>query len=263
MIVTDSDKTKEFMNSYPEWLQNGFKHPHYRDCKDTLIEGMSKHHVDAIAIDLPQGAVRNEVVDYLNETYPMLPVFHVKESVELQSAVLTTLRRCLDKINEDISDDELSYQQRFNAVRNRWLSKYMRGKLNDYDEFMEKSSIYRAKFCITSPCILANLRLESDEYFQSRWRYGADRLEIALRNFMSHDENAVNIIIAIENNNVCRILFSNVNCKINRMGNMEKVRLFLENSMNEIKEYLGLNIDIIDLKYFENHKEHFNSIMNL
>lgn len=261
MVVTDSDETIDFLENYSEWLRNGFKRPHYRKDKDTLIEGMSKHHIDAVAVDLSDLESYNSVINYLNSEYPLLPIFHIKNSYDALNASFAILMRCLDKINEDISDDELTYEQRFEAVRNRWLSKYMRGKLKDFDEFYDKCEIYRAGFLLENPCILAKLKLECDDFFQNKWHYGAARLEVALRNFLRSDFNNLNLTIAVDDDETCNILFSNVKSEKDKESNMRDIRKFLDSSSPDIHKFLGIKLEIQDLLYFKNQKEFFESTM--
>lgn len=259
MVVTDSSKIKDEMLHYDAWMLNGFKVPHFRTSKETLMEGLQKHHIDAIAVELQSEEESKKVLEFLFQSYPLIPVFKVTEDTAYQAVIFERLRKSLDKINGDYTDDNFTYDQKFDAVRNRWLSKYLRGKLTDYKEFEEKNQIFRANLCLQSPCILAELSMPSrDEYLVSEWRYGADRLEVALRNFFNPDLFLPNISIAVTDSGVCRVLLSN-KCFIKgaELTEIQDFPGFLEKTINEIRDYLSLDVKINNIQNFANHIECF------
>lgn len=247
------------MLAYDAWIQNGFKVPHFRTSKDTLIEGLQKHHIDAIAVELESEEEKNKVFSFLYQSYPLIPVFKISDSKDYQGVIFDRLRKSLDKINADYSDDNFTYDQKFGAVRNRWLSKYLRGKLEDYQEFEEKNQIFRANLCLSSPCSLAELSIPGrDDFLLSEWRYGADRLEVALRNFFIPDTLQANISIAVTEKGICRVLLSHKNFVLHRDSvNVPDFSSFLESAINEIKEFLSLEVKIDNIISFQNHKECF------
>lgn len=259
MVVTDSSAIKDYMLDYDSWMLNGFKAPHFRTSKDTLIEGLQKHHADAIAVELQDSVEKQKVYEFLFLNYPLIPIFKISMDAAYQAIIFERLRKSLDKINGDYTDDNFTYDQKFDAVRHRWLSKYLRGILTDYKEFEEKNQIFRANLCLTSPCILAELIIPGrDEYLLSEWRYGAERLEVALRNFFNPSVFLPNLNLAVTDNGVCRLLLSN-KCYVKDGNGVEISDFvdFLKQTIEEIKSYLSLDIAIDNIINFSNHAECF------
>lgn len=259
MVVTDSIDIKEYMLAYDAWIQNGFKVPHFRTSKETLIEGLQKHHIDAIAVELKSEDEKNKIFSFLYQSYPLIPVFKISDSKKYQGLIFDRLRKSLDKINADYSDDNFTYDQKFDAVRNRWISKYLRGKLQDYQEFEEKNQIFRANLNLNSPCSLAELSIPGrDDFLLSEWRYGADRLEVALRNFFSPDTLQANICIAVTEKGICRVLLSHKDIVSKQeTEQIADFNNFLESAINEIEDFLSLEVKIDTILSFQNHKECF------
>ncbi len=260
MVVTNLQSTKDFLQNYSVWTQNGFKFPHFRDSQETLQEGLQKHHIDAIAVRMEDPQKDAEILSFLANSFPLIPIFKAHQEEDKLKISLERLRKALDKINADYTDDDYSYDQKFNIVRNRWFSKYIRGSLTDIAEFEEKNLIYCSNIALAAPCALAELKIPGRaDYLLNDWRYGADRLEVALRNFFNPTIFEPVINVAVTETGICRVLFSTRQYLGSvQLQKVEDITAYLEKTVEEIKKYLHLEINLNIIYHFNNHEECFH-----
>ncbi len=258
MIVTDSQNVVDYFENLDGWVSNGFKKPHYRSSQETLVDGMSKHHVDGMAIQLSSEEETIKVINYLNEYYPIIPIFEIKSNYDDQAIIFTKLRKLLDNVNADYADDSFSKAQRFEQAKNKWFHKYLTGKISNHNELSETNKLMRTNILIDKPCALVDISIPSgEEYMSNEWHYGSERLEVALRNFFGYKACGANVIVAVTSQSSARLLIAqNVNsddkCTVAITTVSKDIRNYIDETLDNIEQYLGLKLEVSKIESLPN-----------
>ena len=86
-----------------------------------------------------------------------------------------------------------------------------------------------------------------------RWRYGSERLEMALRNFFGEEHDRMSLHVAVVSPEEVRVLA----CPKPEYGEhedftAEKLLGYIDETIEQIDHYLGLPMNIIDIKALQN-----------
>ncbi len=96
------------------------------------------------------------------------------------------MREHLDRLHADFSDDDYHVDMAVERLRDDLMRRLLMREVKTRDELRSRLSLSRAHFAPDKHCFLYEFSLpDGAQYLQTRWRYGAERLETALRaNFL-------------------------------------------------------------------------------
>lgn len=262
LIISDSNEKIENIKKFDQWYNLGYKNPHYRFDYNSTLEGLNKHHVDAIAIELDSEEESKKIKRYLDDNYPLLPLFKVLKGNVVNKDILLKLRKYLDKFNADFSDEFESDEERHKKLNKKFYSKYLNNRLDEYDDLEELNRMLRTKLLLTKPCFIADIGIKDGEnYVTNEWKYAEEQLEQAISFVINNkEEGSGNYISVLVNPNLCRIMAgvyrdNEQNCEDILKTIESNVKEVLEESIDRLKTYLRLNdIYVINYNFFDNHK---------
>lgn len=245
LIVTKSPTIEKMFNGISGWETMGFKTPRLRKTFEDALDCMRKHHIDAIGID--EGF--EDLNRWMDENQPHIPIFMLLDDQERQLAVIREAELLLNQIHTDDSDDDYNEIGNFDAARERWM-KYLLSRLAPTkDEILKQHRLYRGTDDPQKPCIFARIQIPQGESFiTERWHYGSERLAIALRNFFGEQYQQMNIHIAVVSPEEVRIVFSPRPDSPAGITPETKTREYIEETIQQIQHYLGLNMSLSELK---------------
>ena len=85
-----------------------------------------------------------------------------------------------------------------------------------------------------------------------RWHYGTDRLEIALRNFFGQEHDFMRLYLTVPSQCEVRIMISTrPECTHHLKLEPEQVLGFIEDTLEKIKDYLGLSMRLVEIRKME------------
>jgi hypothetical protein len=252
LIVTRDASVEQMFASMDGWETRGFKRPRLRNTVEGVKECMLKHHIDARALAKDEEfAPRNTFLD-LN--YPVLPVFQIESTADKQFATLKEVYQLLTQLHSDHSDDDYDEAYYFRLARERWMKTLISGKASSREHVLSHHRLFRCVESTTAPCVYARLSvLSGDAFLSGRWHYGSDRLEVALRNFFGEDQERMTVHIAVISPDEVRVLACpKPQYAEKSVFGTNHVLEYIEETNDQIEQYLGLKMEIIDIHRLSN-----------
>lgn len=244
LIVTNAPNVKDRLEAMQGWEILGFKPPRIRTNLEEAVECIHRHHIDAIAVE--PNPVFDGFVAYLNEHFPNTPLFQIASSDEEQLTILRELSSLLSRLKADDTNDDYDEASRMQEYRERWLKKLIGGVVPTCEDLKRHLSLYRCSERMDVPCVLARLEMpQDDSFFSGRWRYGSERLEIALRNFFGHQHDHMILHVAVVSPQEVRVLCYPAD---GETVSENAAFNYVQETAEQIDHYLGLNMKVLDVR---------------
>lgn len=252
LIVSKDPRVEDMFASLDGWETMGFKQPRLRTTVEDAIACMQKHHVDAIAVE--QSPEFDELIAYLDQAYPALPIFHIEKSADEQLATLKEVYQLLNQLHFDHSNDDYDEAYYFKLAREHWMKMLLSGMVSSPVKVLINHRLFRCVESVDAPCIYARLSVPSgDSFLTGRWHYGSERLEIALRNFFGNDHEKMLVHIAVVAPEEVRVLACpKPEYTHSASFGADHVLGFIEETIDQIEQYLGLKMNVVDIRKLEN-----------
>lgn len=197
LLVTDQQSVLEAFGAVTNWELQGFRTPRTADTAAGAVASLQKHHADGIAISLPDQET-SELLTYLTEHAPMLPIMHAGHS---QAEVLNDvreLRHLLGRVNADNSNDRYDQAEAMQRVRHAFFRELINGRIKGREAVLRQLQLLRSRMDPTQHCVMISFQLpEDDGYLAGRWHYGPDRLEIAMRNLFGAELAGLRLLVSV------------------------------------------------------------------
>lgn len=248
LIVTKEPQVEEMFASMEGWEAMGYKPPRLRNTVNGAQECMQERHIDAIAVDKDPEFAPLEA--YLDERYPLMPIFEIADNAEEQWGILREVYQVLNQLHADDSDDEYDEEYRLKLIQERWMKKLLSGMAPTRMHILSHHRMLRCTDRMEGPFLCARLSIApGDHFITERWHYGSERLEVALRNFFGGEHDHMKLHVAVISPQEVRVMVST------RPGKREKAELtaqgaleYIEETTQQIEHYLGLSMTLIDIK---------------
>lgn len=197
LLVTDRPEIAQAFADVQGWELMGFRAPRVVSSKEEAVDRLARHHADAIAIGLPvEEAV--ELVTVLMERYPLMPVMRAAKVPETVRADAVELGQILDKVRADYSNDRYDEAEKLQLIRHAYFRDLIGGKVHSVDAMVRRLRLLRSRMDTERACVLIRLGLpEGDGYLADHWRYGSDRLEVAMRNIFGAELAGMRILVSV------------------------------------------------------------------
>ena len=198
LLVTNCQKVSEAFSAITSWPYLGFKEPRRAGDIETAFDIMSRHHVDGVVMaldDVSQGIF----IELMNEK-PLLPILQARDVTDTSEAVasLEKLRSLLNRTHADYSNDRYSESDMMQLCRHEYFRKLLGGAETAEQEMLKNLLLLRSRMNPYAPCVIMELIMPDDEgYLQGKWMYGADRLEVAMRNIFGAEKNGMRILVSV------------------------------------------------------------------
>ena len=244
LIVTDSQNVHDRVQAMTGWENLGCKPPRIRANQAEMIDCMKKHSIDAIAFVPETEGSLDSAVQYVEENYPLLPIFAVAETEEEQMKYITEVSMLLDHLRADHTNRDCDKEVRFWRMRNHFIKRVICGTIPSAQKLERLKSLYRCNISSDSYCYMADFVLqEDDDFINERWHYGSDRLSVALRNFFSDAyQNANILVVVLSDMEICVFFYPNAT---GEELNEQEIIQYINKVNADIHNYLGLNMKLV------------------
>lgn len=244
LIVTENQSANEMISAMQGWENMGFKPPRVRTTVAEALECMSRHHIDAVAVE--QVPAFDELFAHLDQNAPDLPMFQIAADEESQRQIIKELFRLLTRLNADDSNDDHDLAFNMQVQRDRWMKKLVGGLITTEEELIRQMPLYRFHAQLDVPCVLAQLEMSDEDGFMSeRWHYGSERLETALRNFFGHEHSHMLMHVAVLSPEEVRVLCYPAGAEYGVSENTAYD--YIHETVEQIENYLGLHMNIVNV----------------
>ncbi|HHT14300.1 MAG: hypothetical protein ACOX6G_09680 [Christensenellales bacterium] len=257
LLITDREDVRTAFESITDWQQLMF-HP-ITICS-TVEEGLE--HLDSYAVDAMgycmTGGDVSQLHRYLNE-HPSLPVFQTHKHLENVRDELTAIRRFLDRMHMDDTDASFSEMEIITMLRDELMRDLLSGNIQSEQKFMGRVKLARANISLKHHCYLYEFDLPQGEiYMEDTWRYGAERLESALRNnFFKRFVDDIYYDVRVLNPRHIRVIACpRMDSLLTNEETLALVNKHIPMAIQDIKDYLDLDLALKE-------KVEFDSLLRL
>ncbi|MBQ7455769.1 MAG: hypothetical protein IJS53_04935 [Clostridia bacterium] len=255
LIATKESRMLDELNEAVSWNSLSFRPPMIVSTAEEAIETMETKRVDCVAYLLDSQEAR-KLSNYLNTMRPSLPVFELQRTVEGQTRIIRDMRRILDRVHADFSDEIVDEETVMAMLRDELMHRLLAGEIQDEETLRCQLQMLRAHLSPEKECVLYEFDLPQGEiYLNAQWRYGSERLENALRsNFFGRYYEDLYYIVAVLNPRLIRLVVCQ---RVDRENEpteslVERADQHVTQTIENIKEYLGLDMVLLTRETIRN-----------
>lgn len=247
LLVTDRDDMVEAFSGIQDWGRLMFDPVIMLDNTADAIAFIDRNYADAVGFSLVNQDP-TPIMRHLEKKHPFLPVYQPHSHPETLRNELRLIREHLDCLHADFSDDDYQLDMAMERLRDDLMRRLLMQEIKTKGELRSRLSLSRAHFAPDKHSFLYELTLPGgDEYLQSRWRYGADRLETALRaNFLGRFVDDVYYGAALLDPGHLRVIACQVADVPEEDLNLlsQRVHAHISRMIQDVKNYLDLDLSI-------------------
>ncbi len=280
IIVDDERIVRKGLCDYIEWKKLGFEVVNSFGSGREAIDYIKKNKVDVILSDIEMPDISGvELAKYIfdndlitktvlisghkefeyakkaiefNVINYLLKPIDVEEIKSVFSSLKDTLDMELEK-QQELHSEIQSYKELLPIVQQQFFEDILMGAYSTKGQIDKKIEVLRinldtqnSKICI----INVDIR-DYEEFLNSKWQYGKEGLREALINFMSFEDNELNLIIVFQRVNEFKIIAtSNESIKVDLFKDVVHKSIF--EIKDSIKMLLGLEMNFSNIAFFEN-----------
>ncbi len=245
LLVTDRDDIMEAFSGIQDWGRLMFDPVIILDNIAEAIAFSDRCYADAVGV-----AMANQdpapLTRHLDAKHPFLPVYVPQGEPGALREELRLLREHLDRLHADFSDDDYDMDMAMERLRDDLMRRLLMREVKSRQELHSRLSLSRAHFAPEKHCFLYDFHLpEGDLYLHTRWRYGAERLETALRsNFLGRFVEDVYYGAALLDPGHLRVIA----CQVAGVPEEDleqisrRVRAHINQVIQEVKAYMDLDL---------------------
>lgn len=250
LLATDRPEIINAFGAMNSWEELGFKAPRIVSSAQGAMESLKKHHADGIAFALPEQE-ENLLMAHLLNQYPLTPIFEAAKTPREVADSVCELRSLLNRTHADFSNDSFGEADMMQLCRHEFFRLLLDGKIKTRGEVVRRLRLLRSRMDPEKPCVVLELAAaDGENYLKGRWHYGADRLEVALRNFFGVELDGMRILASVLPDERMFLL----SCPMLGEESAEHdsltglVTSHAENSMAHVREYLDLDLHIANIR---------------
>jgi len=246
LLVTDQQEVREAFDSFPDWNLLGFEPPRIVHTAKEAMLLIESGAADAVAYVLSKDEGQ-AFFSFLTQ-YPQVRCMEAASDPLRLRRALGSLRRALN---------EQSAADAFTDVLPILQAEFFHSLLEDAalpppDELRARAAALHIPLATDAPVCLARLQLPQGEtYLSEVWRYGRERLELALRNFFERDEPDLRCVLGVLNPREIKLLAC-PKAPIGAEALRHRVAERLAQGHAETLEFLELEVKVESVTVYEN-----------
>lgn len=245
LVVTNEPAVLERVRSTMDWDSLNFNPPMIVETAQQAIDAMETKRVDCVAYLLESMEAR-KLSNYLNNIRPSLPVFEIRRTPEAQIATLHDMRKVLDRLHGDYSDETYDEKAIMSMLRDELIHDLLAGEITNEKVLRGRLEMLRSHLSLTKQCVVYEFDLPQGEvYLNFQWHYGSERLEKALRNnfFGRYYEDLYYQVAVLTPRNI-RMMVCQRDDRENEPEDslVQRADKHVSKVLEDIKEYLGLDM---------------------
>ncbi len=254
LLATDQPAVQAFFRDEIDWHALNFHRPFVAASPEEAIELLNTKPIDAIGyyFSNTQGAVLTRFLSYGR---PSLPVFDVSREVQRQVTALKELGRLLDRLHGDYADEPYAEEAMMTLMRDELTHQLLAGEITDFEYLERQLHLFRARVSADEPCILYEIDMPQGEVYMTEHRnHAQERLASALRNnFFGRYVDGIFYAVAVLTPRHIRLAAIPVQSEQAEdvMQLARRADEHVQDSIANIKEYLGLDMDVLEARTIE------------
>ena len=249
LLATNRPEILNAFEAVSSWEGMGFRPPRIASSAEEAIDILSRHHVDGIAYALDS---KDEwaLHYHLRDNYPILPIFEAASTHADVMRSITELRSLLNRLRSDYSDDNTSAQDMLQICRHDFFRALLGGRVHGRKEVITHLQLLRSRMDPNRPCVVVDMHMPGGEtYLSGRWHYGAERLEVAMRNIMGVELNGMRMLVSVLPDERVKLLCCPMlGADVHADSITATVSEHAQASMEHIREYLDLSLEITNIE---------------
>ena len=254
LLVSDREEVLNAFAEIQNWERHGFKPPHIRHDYEGMLDSLSKHHADGIAIAVVPEEEK-KIYPYLQDNYPNVPIFGAGTTPEEVLRYLTELNILLNRIHADFSNDGFREIDMLMECRHEFFRKLMTGRVDRKEDLARSMHLLRSRMDPDSTCMIMELNqpeVTAQDSLKGRWEYGTDRLEYTLRKAFGGDVEGVHILPTVHTDGrilvLCCSLYGAGSRNMTRDQMTALLTKRIADGIAHLKEFFGLELHITGMR---------------
>ncbi|MCR4875574.1 MAG: hypothetical protein K5922_00210 [Clostridiales bacterium] len=197
LLVSDREDVLDAFAQVDNWDYNGFAKPHIRHDPEGAKESLQKHHADGIAIALDRAESEEELIAFLWQEYPLLPIFEAGRTPAEVQEYLGELKKLLNRVRVDFSSDVFDERQMMIRARRHFFRGLVGGKKMTCQQVYRQMRLLRSRMDPDLPCIEMDLEQCAQE--EDRWQDSDHLLERELFQSFGGDVKGFHVLPLVTN----------------------------------------------------------------
>ncbi len=251
LLVTNEQAISDAFASV-NWADIDYRQPRMASTVEEAISSLNAHHADAIAIGLP-AEEDAALVAYLLQNRPDLPIMATSKNRGHVENHARELRKVLDRINADMSNTSFTPAEQLQVLRHDFFRALMDGRVETPKSVLRLLRLTRSKMDPAKPCVLAEMTMpEGSDFLKGRWHYGAERLELALRNIFGVEVKGLRILSCVLPGDRIVLLGCPMLCHEVELEEDDSMTGVVSSHVNaciaHVEEFMGLDLSIASIR---------------
>lgn len=247
LLATDQSDVRNIFSAIDDWSSMGYTPIEIVTSAQAAVDYLCTYNPDAIGYSLNK-IESARLHRHLLKSHPNLPIFQTQHSVEKQKQSLIEVRKTLDYMHSDISDEGYNEEDMINILRDELTHSLLAGDLSD-DVTIRKRLLLCCSFVSPDkPFVLFEIDLPQGEvYLSESWHYGSERLEAALRNnFFGRCVDGIYYAVAVLTPRHIRIAAcQRIDADDEELNTFcQRAERHVQETVADIKRYLSLDMQI-------------------
>lgn len=244
LLATDQKDIREAFENHP-FREMGFHRPLIASTSEEAIELLNSHAIDAVGyyFEKKNGEALSQ---YLHYDRPSTAIFAVSHESDKQLLVLRELAEMMRRLHSDYADEPYDSEAMRTFLRDELTHNLLAGHIEDFAMAERQFKLLRSHISFTRPCMVYELDMPQGEVYMTMHRNGVERLERALRNnFFGRYIDRIYYAVAVLTPRHIRVAAIPKGGESQDMEDfITRANLHMEDSIERIKEYLDLDINV-------------------
>ena len=247
LLATDRPEVLDAFGEIRDWERLGFRPPRTAGSADAAEESLRAHHADAVAVALPPEEERKLVEDMGCPHWHLRPIMRAAADRETVLKDVMELELLLSRTRADYSNDPYSDETMMLLQRHDFFRRVIAGEESDPDRIRRYMRLLRSRMDPEKACVLLSLRLaEEGEELSDHWRYGPERLEVAMRNIFGAELSGMRLLVSVlDSEEIYLLACPMLEHEAPEAGEMEHI--VVEHATwacQHVREYLDMELEI-------------------
>ena len=240
LLVANEQELCDAFASFPDWAQLGFSVPQMVRTAREAMRLIEDGEADAVAYTLPKD--EGQAFFTFLAQHPQVQCMEATADPLRIRRALSTLRRTLhQRGQEGVLEDVLP------LLQTEFYHSLAQGAPLTLQELRMRVAALQLPVVLDAPVCVARLCLpQGDTYLDEVWRYGRDRLEVALRNFFERDLPDVRYVLHVCTPREMKLLACPKRA-LSAQALQEHTQAHLARVCAEILEYLDLEVQVREI----------------
>ena len=257
LLVTDQKEIAALFRNRIDWPALNCCPPQIAETAEEAISLLNSTPVDAVGYKMGRAAA--PIKQFLRYIRPSLPVFDVYDSLETQLPALQELKKLLDRMHDDFIDDYYDEDAMLTMLRDEVTHGMLAGEFKDWPALKRGLRLIRSRLSLEAPSLLYEIDMPQGEiYLSEHHGHAQERLESALRNnFFGRYVDGIYYAVGVITPRHIRLACIPMANDVPEDAEIFSARVdeHVQTSILKIKEYLGLDMSVVEISWLNGLKD--------